>query len=324
MKNFNSETLISNKNNFLESAKNNYSEGSLKTIQTLFHKVRPFEELFCKDLYDFNLIELKTFLASLRSSKKTVISSNVSRIRAYTDFAKENNLITVPSPGIQLIKNSDFDEILFKAKYEGKFVTCNELFKIVDKLKNYQDKVILVLAWNGIMGEGYKDMLSLKINQFNYKNRCIKLKNGQRIRLDDKSCTIIFNAINECKYLTYKDGKDFKTLNEDSPYIIKGRKYDNYTGEINPPLKENAIKRRMMMFKKILGVQYVSNKSIWLSGIAWRLIDIENKTHKDMTLNNIMEYLYLNDYRSNPSDIKGIMNLLKTKIERENKANNNV
>lgn len=317
MKGYNYDQMISNKLNFLEAAKNDYSVGTLKTIQTLFHKVEKFEELFNKDLCDFNILELKTFLASLRSSKTTVISSNVSRIRAYTDYAKKNNLTNIATPGVDLISNSDFDEILFHAKYEGKFVTYTELFGIVDKLKNYQDKVILVLAWNGIMGEGYKDMLSLKATQFNYKTATIKLAN-HNIKLDDKSCDIINRAISECKYLTYKDGKDFKTLNEDSPYIIKGRKYDNYTGEINPPLKENAIKRRMMMFKKILGVQYISNKSIWLSGIAWRLIELERQSNKVFTLNNIMEYLYMHDYRSNPSDIKGIMKLLKLKIEQEN------
>lgn len=317
MKESNVENYSLNKSNFLNASKSNYSEGSLKTIQTLFHKVERFEQLFNKDLYDFNLLELKTFLASLRSSKKTVISSNVSRIRAYTDYARSAGLITVDSPGIDLIKNSDFDEILFKAKFEGKFVTYDELFEIVDKLKNYQDKVILVLAWNGIMGEGYKDMLTLKTSQFCYKNSILKLNNGQKLKLDGKSSAIVYNAINECKYLTYKDGKEFKTLNEDSPYIIKGRKYDNYTGEINPPLKENAIKRRMMMYKKILGVQYISNKSIWLSGIAWRLINLEKKSGKEYSLNNITEYLYLHDYRSNPSDIKGIMNLLKTKIQNE-------
>lgn len=318
MKEINIDYFTLNKSKFLDAAKANYSEGSLKTIQTLFHKAQRFEVLFKKDLYDFSLPELKTFLTSLRSSKKTVISSNVSRIRAYTDYAKENGLITTSSPGIDQIKNTDFDEILFRAKYEGKFVTYNELFSIIDKLKNYQDKVILVLAWNGIMGEGYKDMLTLKSTQFCYKNSTLKLNNNQRIKLDGKSSAIIFNAINECKYLTYKDGKEFKTLNEDSPYIIKGRKYDTYTGEVNPPLKENAIKRRMMMYKKILGVQYISNKSIWLSGIAWRLINLEKKTGKDFSLNNITEYLYLHDYRSNPSDIKGIMNLLKVKIKNEN------
>lgn len=318
MKAYNHDQLISNKLNFLEAAKIDYSVGTLKTIQTLFHKVEKFEELFNKDLYDFNTVELTTFLASLRSSKKTVISSNVSRIRAYTDYAKKNSLTTITVPGVDLISNNDFDEILFHAKYEGKFVTYNELFNIVDKLKNYQDKVILVLAWNGIMGEGYKDMLSLKSTQFSYKTATIKLPNA-KVKLDDRSCDIINRAISECKYLTYKDGKDFKTLNDDSPYIIKGRKYDNYTGEINPPLKENAIKRRMMMFKKILGVQYISNKSIWLSGISWRLISIEKESGKALTLNNIMDYLCMHDYRSNPSDIKGIMKLLKSKFEQENK-----
>lgn len=265
------------KENFLS----NYDGETRQTYSYVFIQSYRLEFQYEKDLKDFEKDELKELLKRAKKSTVRSVRSFASMIKKYIQWAIENGYKDSNLNPMSTFTRKDYEECVDKNKM---FISEQELIEIEEMLDNYQDKLIVRLPFEGIYGEEASEMLNLTVNDIDFKNRQIKVKNkkGQErvLKLQDRDrlFRILEEAINEKVYYAksgYKeDGRGtnkYKLV--DTEYVIK----NTVAPRTTQPNSILTIRKRLGIIKDITGMKYLTLTNINRSGMIRMAYDLWKK-----------------------------------------------
>lgn len=152
------------------------------------------------------------------------------------------------------------------------YVAFEELKKGLSCLENPQDKFIVLAIYNGISGKQMADLLNLKVEDVDFKNHDIKIKN-KYIKMDELFEEITSRAIKQTTMyseLSTGHGVEEIELNMESPYVIKVRpRAMNLWGL--EPMKYSGFRVRFATIVSKMGLE-ISATELETSGVLNRLL----------------------------------------------------
>jgi site-specific recombinase XerD len=254
-----------------------YTDETVHVFRFVFYKSYDVEDILQKDMYDFNMSELKQVLLNANKSTLNSVRAFASMMKKYIDWAIRTGLTNSNINQMDMFTTKDYEECIDKSK--KLFISEDELIEIEDQLVNYQDKVILRLLFEGANGYEVSELINLKKYDIDYANKRLRLyddKNGERfITVSDRCLDIIERAIDEKKYYARNGDKTSAHGKSEYEYFETDHVIKNVlTGRTKGAADKNVIYRRMYMIKEIFDMPYLTIKNIWRSGMIKMAVDL--------------------------------------------------
>jgi integrase len=285
-----------------------YKENTRKSTRYVFSHSYYLEDKYQKDLKDFAKNELDELL--IRLTKKTTSMNNFNRyfsvIKKYIQWAIDNGYKKSGSNLMSDFNKKDYQVYIDKSK----FISEQKLIEIEEILKNYQDKVVLRLIFEGVNGENVSELVNLKIQDVDSKNKKLRLcddKGRERfIQVSDRCLSLIKKAHAEKIYYPRNGNKQSKRGKNklelmQTDHIIK----NTLNGKIQNPVSKDTIYRRIGIIKEILEFPDLTVKNIRDSGMIKMAVDLYKRDGELTTthLEEIAEHFGFNTSVNN--GIKG-------------------
>ena len=188
----------------------------------------------------------------------------------------------------------------------SKYFKKTQILDILNLLINAQDKLMIYLIFNGILGKGYKELINIKVSDVAKDYTYINV-DGNRILCDDIMKELLKDTIEQEVYVqTTKSGNtmyyDFNMNNEFLFKPIIGRANDNGLNAYN----RNGITRKLLKLTEELqheGLNVViSATGLFQSGIMHKLFVFSILNNLECTISNVENYLKINGYRINANE----------------------
>jgi site-specific recombinase XerD len=254
-----------------------YTDETVHVFRFVFYKSYDVEDILQKDMYDFNMSELKQVLLNANKSTLNSVRAFASMMKKYIDWAIRTGLTNSNINQMDMFTTKDYEECIDKSK--KLFISEDELIDIEDKLVNYQDKVILRLLFEGANGYEVSELINLKKYDVDYANKRLRLyddKSGERfIYVSDRCIQIIERAIDESKYYARNGEKESAHGKSEYEYFETDHVIKNVlTGRTKGAADKNVIYRRIYMIKEIFDIPYLTIKNVWRSGMIKMAVDL--------------------------------------------------
>lgn len=271
-------------------------DNTKKLILSNFAKSYDIEKQFNKDLCLFNSKELQEVAARLGYVTENVIQSAFSFFSSYIDWCIKKGLRGKYENGINdaynFLTTQDLSVYVSKIKAMHRYLTTDEMHVMVDALVNYVDKAIILGLFEGIAGEQWHELRSLKIDNVDFHTNQVELTDNKgdkrTIVVSDKLKNILKYADRQQEYVMAngESMRDGTRILADSPYIIRSLKRGENHNEM---MKYYAITNRIQKIKgyvggkynrekdntrKYLAYNFVTAKSIQDSGAMNRVVEI--------------------------------------------------
>jgi site-specific recombinase XerD len=285
-----------------------YTDETVHVFRFVFYKSCDVEEVLEKDMYDFNISELKQVLLNANKSTMNSVRAFASMMKKYIDWAIHTGLVNSNINPMDMFTTKDYEECIDKSR--KLFISEDELIEIEDRLVNYQDKVILRLLFEGVNGYEVSELINLKKDDVDFENNRLKLydeKNGERvITVSDRCIKFIEKAITEKTYYAWNAEKESTRGKSEYEYFETDHVIKNLlTGRTKRLADKTTIYRRMNMIKKLFDVPYLTIKNVWRSGMIKMAVELYKEegelTNKQLT--KIAEHFGLRKISVNGYDI---------------------
>jgi site-specific recombinase XerD len=254
-----------------------YTDETVHVFRFVFYKSYDVEDILQKDMYDFNMSELKQVLLNANKSTLNSVRAFASMMKKYIDWAIHTGLVNSNINPMDMFTTKDYEECIDKSR--KLFISEEELIDIEDQLVNYQDKVILRLLFEGVNGYEVSELINLKKYDVNYEKKQLRLyddKNGERfITVKDRCLEFIEKAINEKVYYARNGDKTSAHGKSEYEYFETDHVIKNVlTGRTKGVADKNVIYRRIYMIKEIFDMPYLTIKNVWRSGMIKMAVDL--------------------------------------------------
>ncbi|MEI2281259.1 hypothetical protein [Paenibacillus polysaccharolyticus] len=244
----------------------NQGEGAKISYGRVLKRASSIEARLERDLYDFNLSEIKQVLFLLKSSKMTTIIATGIIIQNYIRWAIEQDLRLDNINPLDAVSSDEFYKQFVDMSNPILF-HHNEIMDWVGQLINHQEKLTVLGIYEGIYGRQYSELLTLKMERvrevsgdpLSYEVELIDetsdgTKESRVIPISNKLYTIMRTANNE-EFNFKNNGLDTGMKHDKrnltkTDYVIRAAE-DKRTSDENAPAAPTLISRR---FKKISDV----------------------------------------------------------------------
>ena len=260
-----------------------FTDETIHVFRFVFYKSYDVEDILQKDMYDFNMSELKQVLLNANKSTLNSVRAFASMMKKYIDGAIHTGLVNSNINPMDMFTTKDYEECIDKSK--KLFISEDELIEIEDQLVNYQDKVILRLLFEGVNGYEVSEIINLKKYDVNYEEKQLRLydnKNGERfVTVSDRCLDIIEKAINEKVYYARNGDKTSAHGKSEYEYFETDHVIKNVlTGRTKGEADKTVIYRRMNMIKEMFDIPYLTIKNVWRSGMIKMAVDLYKEEGK--------------------------------------------
>lgn len=272
--------MSTNKMQFLKD--NDFNDSIEKSFRMIFKKMKITETRLNKDFKEFNYNELLMFLPDIKSTSYQSINLKWSLAKKYLDFYGNLEGQKITQEDLKKHISDPF----------AKYITRKELMEGLENLTNPQDKAILILLFEGVMGKGYVDLVTLKTSDIDFVEHTITI--GSRIIdvssetlkiLEDTKNQTIYEKLGKCE-----SGDVKYELNMASKYLIKSKPSKrNEQGE--GYIKEAGIKARLEKIIVAIGKPNVTGLSIFHSGLIEKLRILEEGCGRQLGHSDVVYYL---------------------------------
>lgn len=254
-----------------------YQEDSQITHGYTLSKAYDEENFFEKDLYEFNIEEIKKVLYKINPINLRAAIRYGNTIKNYIDWAHRNGyaMSNINNP-LQGMDSEWYQQFTGNKKT---LFSYQEIREILKELVNFQDQLPILLAFEGVLGEDMSEQANLDFNSYDPNSNILKLKDdvkGERtIEVSDELVALIRRAHSETSY-QYKNGTATGKLTErelpDSKFVLKaGSRSDS---EQDAPISKFVLYRRLREIKDACDYPYLSYKSISKSGQVKMAVDL--------------------------------------------------
>lgn len=186
--------------------------------------------------------------------------------------------------------NLDYIKTITEPK-KVEFLTPFEVYKLIQSLTNYQDKVTVLLTYIGCYDNDFETIRHLRKNQFTGDS--LKLDNGKVIKLNKYCSHIIEKAIEETvaeKYVFSGEVTSFDYELKDTPYIIKSKNRSDSNGDV---VLLVTLNNRFKTYANVTEVKSLSPIMLKNSKYIYDLVKLEYDFNggEDMPQSQLMNHL---------------------------------
>lgn len=232
----------------------NYSNlGTRERYLKVFKRTFEFEDKLQKDIYNFNLEEIKDVLNSLSSVSHATVGSTKSILSKYINWAIREGLVnSVINVVDQYIDKDELSKMVSKLAQEFRFLkNKDELYSLINACENAQDAAIFVMSFYGLKAE---DMVNLTIDDI--EGNTIKV-GSRKIELDERFMQVIHETYNQTIYVK-NNGIEIKNimsmeiaLDTTTRHILHGTVNKNKTSNV---LTKQVLNNRVKKVVSSLGM----------------------------------------------------------------------
>lgn len=209
---------------FSEEVKNEYlnqhKKGTRAILERLFKISAASENDLKKDIYDFTREELRKLFFTFMPTTENSSKSTVLYISRYIDWAIEEGYATGMNP-------LDGTDVQWKKQFAAKaerFWTKQELKKVLDKLVNAQDALVLYAPFIGILGTENAEITNLKPSHIDSERlvaKVIDADGSQReVEIDEEFVRLVRQAANQDEYLK-SNGNPSEDIKNEAAKLIE-------------------------------------------------------------------------------------------------------
>ncbi len=265
------------------------------------------ELLINKNIELWNRDDCLDLLHNTGSKKYTTIAVKWSLLKKY--------LIYIHNPAYKEISKQDLEGI---ESTSSKYIPYDTVLNNVDIFVNNIDKALILLLRNGIKGDSFSELTSLKDKDI--KGNEIHLDN-RVVVLDEKTTEIINKAKYELGYrMLVKKGKktayDYYSYNNESIYFWKNRKNKFNNDGLNS-LKPNASKDKINKLITRMNVSGMTSTSLVLSYTVDKVIEFEDSMNMILTEKQVEAFIRKIGVKINMYSVYILKNELRDKMKIE-------
>ena len=201
------------------------------------------------------------------------------------------------------------EELINQCLYfdESKYFKKTQILDIIDLLINAQDKLLIYMIFNKVLGKGFKTLLNIKVSDIADDYSYINTSEG-KIICDDKMKELVKDTIEQEVYVnTTKTGNTmYYDLNMHSEYLFKTL-VNRYTNNGLEPMNRNGLSRRLAILSEVLQSQgldiNLTATGIYQSGIMHDMFVLQILDNIIWSVSNIKNYLDINEYKINQNEL---------------------
>lgn len=256
------------KERFLE----NYPEATRLTYRNIFKKIAQKEKELGKDVYQFNLEELDDLLYSLGTTSAQYVSTVLAVLSKYIDFCMQEGYVGNPTqvnyaklinPKLENLKKYEHG---MDKKY--RYITKDDLRKIINMCVNAQDAVIFALLFEGVMGENLEELINLRVDDCNLDDNILTLRRNdgstRQIEIANDTAQLIYKAINQIEYYRVSDTMNGVFILQRTPYVLRPITSEKVKDD---KVSHQIIRNRIKKIAELYGNPYLNPKNIFRSGM---------------------------------------------------------
>jgi integrase len=177
----------------------NQTTAMKKRYSLLFKKSALMEKKYNIDLYDFSLEQVRRLLLVIASTQVSTLHSYGNLIEIYITWAIEQDLRKDNiNPVVATASKAWYKTLLYKGTKT--LFSDAEVMELIKKTKNYQDKAAILALYEGLYGNGYTEILNLKISDLDKTSMTVVLleetKEGNKQRVASIS-PMLYNLLIE-------------------------------------------------------------------------------------------------------------------------------
>lgn len=209
----------------------------------LFLRAKGAEMLYQKDLYSFSVEQIEDVMRNVNPATLNSAANTKSRINNYITWAirngrRANNI----NPVHGLTREWERKFIDSTAK---RHLSDVEMTDLVDSLNNAQDQALVQCIYEGILGQYFSEILSLRYSKINWNNNIVTVydsKDGKErdVKVSDRCMKFIKNAYNQDMYMPEGTEIERELVMVDD-FVFKNTKWRS--SRYNRPNKSTLFKR---------------------------------------------------------------------------------
>lgn len=256
------------KQSFILESEKASAPSTIITIKTVLKAIENIENENNRDCYDFTKEELINAVKELGVKTKSSIWTYTSLLLKYIKYAQSKGKNV--DENIFTITIDDFEDVV--NKQVNKYITREELYEFVAKMKNPQDQMMFILLFEGVMGDGYDHLRLLKEEDINLETGVITLPNKNITVTDERSLMIIKAGLAQQEYTKVNrvgQWNDF-AFNPLNKYAIK-KVISRKDRAALTPFLDNRIKNKIRELCQMADRRDITGMVIYQSGLAERI-----------------------------------------------------
>lgn len=253
------------KKEFIESSYN--TDDSKKVVANVFYKSYYTEVALNTDLCDFNEGQLSSAMFSLELTTLSSAKGVGSTIKSYIDWCYLKGLRRSNLNIMNTVDDNWYKNTLDKTK---KLLFSKEFIEeTVDNLKDYQDKALIMLLFEGVYGKRLSEIRNLKLSDIDEETNIATVygednTKGREVQLTPETVELVKNADIQGHY-TNVEGKTFELIAND--YIFrnttKGR------SEVNKTMSQVQLINRLSKIAEMIEMSKFNPNNINRSGMLY-------------------------------------------------------
>lgn len=286
--------------------KNRYLKDQIETTKKAYSRIllraAKIENKLGKDLYDFNLDEIKQLLYILKATKLSTVMHSGNIIQNYIRWAIEQDLRTDNINPLDAVASGEFYKQFLDTSEQTLF-SEDEIMDVVKECINYQDKAVILGLYEGIYGRQYSELLSLKMSsleeieddpEYYYAHLFNESVDGYKertLKITSKLFNILRIANNEDVYFK-NNGLEFEGMRNNKNYLVKSdyilRAAENARTKSmeNVPAAPALINRRIAKIAELYQMPMLTATNIRNSG----MLKLASKVYKESNKLSKEEY----------------------------------
>lgn len=295
-----------------------YTEKSALQAIALFKHAKDLEDMYGKDIYDFDISELEALLMSCSSPSVTSLQAIKSIMDKYLlNAVDEKKSKFSVSPTLSIRRNR-LKELIFKDAQYNRLCTKKEFYDAVNTIANYQDKALLICIWHGFYNKGYQMIRDAKENSVNFDNNTITMINaetGEEItkQLSNEDMMIFKLALKEESYIKSLENEYYYF---DTEYLFKSFDFGRRRDREDFRIGQQSIRDKIRKFQKDTGLVFATGVTIKLSGDIYRLLE-EYGYDREYSQQDTAEYIKTNGLAYNNVNFYDNLQVLQKKYQKE-------
>ena len=201
------------------------------------------------------------------------------------------------------------NELMQKCLYfdESKYFTKTQILDVINLLINAQDKLLIYMIFNKVLGKEFKDLLEIKVSDVAEDYSYINV-NGNKILCDDVMKELVKDTIEQEVYVNTTKTRNvlYYNLNMNSEYLFKTLP-NRYTNNGLEPIKRSNLSRKFTLLseelqRKGLDINLTAT-GIYQSGIMYDMFVLQVLDNITWGIPNVKNYLDINGYNMNANEL---------------------
>ena len=223
----------------------------------IFKKSENKENILNKDISNFTITEIIDLYKSFCSTSYESLNVITSAYKGYTDWCIEQGYVEDNQNHFKELTTDLINNCINYAVKNSSIFTREEIYHIVDDLRNSSDAALVLCLFEGICGKEMCELVNLKPTDFN-QDGTVSLCTGRKIKVSAKLKSLCIDSSEE--YIYISNVTPMK-LAEDCPNVFKP---DARTprNEIN----RKGLYNKLAKIKQYLSIPTLTNNMLLESG----------------------------------------------------------